>query len=195
LETNNKIIDKRYKRLFIGISLSKGICDYFYNLTLNLSKENNNIKPIPPQNIHITLKFLGNVKTQELENIYSNIELSLKDIKNFKFNINDNLDGFPKITSSRILFASIGDGSAQMEEIFEKIKKNLSKIGFNRDEKKFIPHITIARMKLPINFTGLIENLNLKKFENIKCDKIILFESILSSKGPQYLIEKVFVLK
>ena len=195
MENNIQISNKNYKRLFIGISLSKKICNYFYELTLNLSKINSYIKPVPSQNIHITLKFLGNVEINDLNNVYSNIEFSLREIKSFQFTINDFFDGFPKLSTSRILFGTISKGSEEMENIFEVIKENLSKIGFNRDEKKFIPHITIARMKFPVNFIGLFDNLKLKKFENIKCNKIILFESILSGRGPQYLIEKEFLLK
>lgn len=195
MENNLQSRDKESKRLFIGISLSEEICNYFYDLMLNLSKINKDIQPIPPQNIHITLKFLGNVKESDLESITANIKLSLKESESFKFNIENSLDGFPRLSASRIIFGTIGDGSSEMENLFNIIKDNVSKIGFNREEKRFIPHITIARMKFPVNFADLIENLQFKIFKNISCNKVILFESILSRKGPEYLIEKEFLLK
>lgn len=195
MENNLQSRDKESKRLFIGISLSEEICNYFYDLMLNLSKINKDIQPIPAQNIHITLKFLGNVKESDLESITANIKLSLKESESFKFNIENSLDGFPRLSASRIIFGTIGGGRSEMENLFNIIKDNVSKIGFNREEKKFIPHITIARMKFPVNFTDLIENSQFKIFKNISCNKVILFESILSRKGPEYLIEKEFLLK
>jgi 2'-5' RNA ligase len=192
----NKLLetDKKLKRLFIGISLEKEICEYFHNITLDLSKINKDIRAIPPQNVHITLKFLGNIKKEDVAVISENIGLSLKGFKSFKFDLNSMPDGFPRMSAARILFGTIGKGSEEMENLFMKVKDGISKIGIDREEKKFIPHFTLARMKLPVNFTGMFENIKMKDFKDIKCSKIILFESILSRKGPEYLIEKEFEL-
>jgi len=186
--------DKEFKRLFIGISLEKEICEYFHKLTLDLSKINKDVRVIPPQNVHVTLKFLGNIKKEDIDIIYENIELSLKGFKSFVFDLNNVLDGFPRISAARILFGTIGNGSEEMENLFIKVKNGISKIGIDREEKRFIPHFTLARMKFPINFTGMLENIKIEEFKDIKCSKIILFESILSRKGPEYLIEKEYGL-
>lgn len=193
----NKILkaDKGSKRLFIGISLEKEICEYFHGLTLDLSIINKDIRVIPPENIHVTLKFLGNIKNDEIDIIYENIGLSLKGFKSFKFNLNRMLDGFPRTSAARILFGTIGKGSEEMENLFMKVKDGISKMGIDREEKKFIPHFTLARMKFPINFTDMLENIEIEEFKDIKCNKVILFESILSRKGPEYLIEREYYLK
>lgn len=189
LETN-----KELKRLFIGISLEKEICEYFHKLTLDLSKINKDVRVIPPQNVHITLKFLGNIKKEDIDIIYENIGISLEGFKSFKFDLSSILDGFPRVSAARILFGTIGNGSEEMEKLFMKVKDGISKIGIDREEKRFIPHFTLARMKFPINFTGLLENIEIKEFKNIKCSKVTLFESILSRKGPEYLPEKEYDL-
>ncbi|HEY5500814.1 MAG TPA: RNA 2',3'-cyclic phosphodiesterase [Candidatus Humimicrobiaceae bacterium] len=187
--------DKELKRLFIGISLGEEICEYFYGLTMDLSKINKDIRVIPPQNIHITLKFLGNIKKDEVDIICKNIGLSLNGFNSFKFDLSRMLDGFPKTSAARILFGTIEKGSEEMENLFIKIKDGISKMGIDREEKKFIPHFTLARMKFPINFTEMLENIKIEEFKDIKCNKIILFESILSRQGPEYLIEKEYYLK
>ncbi len=193
LEKSSHANDKNYKRLFIGIKLADEICNYFYNLTLKLSSENINIKPVPEQNIHITLKFLGNIKKDEIDKICKTISSSLKSKSDFKFNIGNSLDGFPEFSSSRILYGVIREGSKKIEELYYAIENSLAGIGLEKDIRKFIPHITIARMKSPVNFAVLTANIQLKEFKNNICDKVILFESILSRRGPDYLIEKEFL--
>jgi RNA 2',3'-cyclic 3'-phosphodiesterase len=193
-KNNFKMTDKNYKRLFLGISLGKEICDYFNKLAISLVEINSNIKPVLTQNIHITLKFLGNISNNDLSNVCSLISISLNKVESFIFDIDDSLDGFPKLTNARILFGKVNRGTENIKNIFEIIEADLSKIGFKSDEKNFIPHITIARMKIPVNFTGSFDNLKLKKFKNIGCDKVTLFESILSPKGAVYLNEKEFLL-
>lgn len=193
----NQIIedDKELKRLFIGISLEEEICEYFYKVTMDFSKINKDIRVIPPQNIHITLKFLGNIKKDEVDIISNNIGLSLIGLKSFKFDLSRILDGFPKTSAARILFGTVEKGSEEMENLFMKIKEGISKMGIDREEKKFIPHFTLARMKFPINFTDMVEDIKVEEFKDINCNKIILFESILSRKGPEYLIEKEYYLE
>lgn len=186
--------DKEYKRLFIGIGLKDEVCSYFYDLTLKLSNGNKDIKPIPPKNIHITLKFLGNVKKSEINKVCKSIEISLKSKKTFKFNIKDLLDGFPRLSSARILYGVVGQGDKEVVELHYAVDNSLSLIGFEKDERKFIPHITIARMKNPVNITSLTTGLHLREFKDNICDKVILFESILSRRGSEYIIEKEFLL-
>ncbi|MCE5328870.1 RNA 2',3'-cyclic phosphodiesterase [bacterium] len=175
MEKSFHVNDKESKRLFIGISLADKIRSYFYDLTLKLSAESKDIKPVPEQNIHVTLKFLGNVKKSEINKIYKTISSSLELKNDFKFDISSSLDGFPKFSSSRILYGVIGEGNKKIEELYHTIEDSLSGIGFEKDVRKFIPHITIARMKDLVNFTGLTANLQLKEFKDNICDKVILF--------------------
>jgi len=194
LEKSINANDKEYKRLFIGIGLKDEVRSYFYDLTLKLSNGNKDIKPIPSKNIHITLKFLGNVKKSEINKVCKSIEISLKSKKTFKFNIKDLLDGFPRLSSVRVLYGVVGQGDKDVAELHYAVDNSLSLIGFEKDERKFIPHITIARMKNPVNITSLTAGLQLREFKDNICDKVILFESILSRRGPEYIIEKEFLL-
>ncbi|MCL6087363.1 MAG: RNA 2',3'-cyclic phosphodiesterase [Actinobacteria bacterium] len=186
---------EKCKRLFIAINLSEEVCDYFYDISSKLSKHHKEIKPVPSQNIHITLKFLGNIKENEIKQICHNVGKFLKEIKSFKFEINGLLDSFPRLSASRILYGVIGKGSGEIENLYYKIEKSLSELGTRKEEKKFIPHITIARMKMPVNLTEFPANLNLKEFKNNVCSKVVLYESILSGDIPKYRVEREFLLK
>lgn len=194
MEKSFNVNNKEYKRLFIGISLREEICNYFHDIALNLNAKNNEVKPVHQKNIHITLKFIGNVNKKIISKICKIISSSLDSKPSFKFDIGDSFDGFPSFTSSRILYGVVVKGIKEIEELYYLIEDNLSDIGIEKDVRKFIPHITIARMKKPVNLEDLTANIKLEKFDNNICDKIILYESILSRTGPEYIIEKEFLL-
>ncbi|HEX7561158.1 MAG TPA: 2'-5' RNA ligase family protein, partial [Candidatus Humimicrobiaceae bacterium] len=81
--------------------------------------------------------------------------------------------------------------------VFKALENNLAKIQINKDERKFIPHITIARIrgKLNIGTADLIKKISLGYKGSIICSKITLFESRLKPAGADYIILEEFALK
>src|SRR3989344_6773166 len=110
-------------RLFVGIDLPLDIKDYFYNLQKELKKDNlAKIKWVSKKNLHLTLKFLGDVSNVNL------IVDALKNIKFFKFNIKlDSLGYFPSGSKIKIIWVGLKD-----DKIFIQLQKLIdeSTIGF-----------------------------------------------------------------
>ncbi len=99
--------------------------------------------------------------------------------------------------SARILFAPVQDTAGQITGVFKVLEANLAKIKIKKEERKFIPHITIARIKENLN-TGtadLIKKISLNFKDRIICSKITLFESRLKPSGADYIILEEFALK
>ena len=184
-----------HKRIFIGIRIPQNICEYYYDLVVNLSKSNKYVKPIIPKNIHLTLKFIGTIEIKKLEKMKMVLEKELKNVKCFEYNIKDRLDGFPRFKNARILYGVIGNGSNDIENIYKRIENSISFLGLKTEKKKFVPHITIARLKNDVDLSLIgIEKSVLKDFKKIKCDKITIYESILSPSGADYVVEKEIYL-
>ena len=97
----------------------------------------------------------------------------------------------------RVLWFGI-DKSEQLEQIYTQIQKEMWKIGFKFDFGNFVPHITIARINKiddKHRFWNLIESMKVPLIQQVKVEKIILYESILDERVPEYkVIEEVIFL-
>ena len=87
--------------------------------------------------------------------------------------------------------------AGQIAGVFKVLETNLAKIKIKKEERKFIPHITIARIKenLNIGTADLLKKISLNFKGSIVCSKITLFESRLKPSGADYIILEEFALK
>jgi len=146
---------------------------------------NANIKLVEPENIHITIRFLGEIPTTMIEKIYN--EMNKVVFTPFEIEIKG-LGAFPSIRHINVVWAGIGKGVNELRNIYYQLEPNLQKLGLRPDEKGFSPHITIARVK-----SGGREKIAqiIKKYEdyrfgviNAKC--LRLKKSVLTPRGPIY---------
>ena len=187
--------DNLHKRLFVAIDIPEHIKKYLYETTDSLFSKDKEIRKIPYSNIHITLKFLGNVNLNKIEKIKNAIKETANNFCCFDYKIVNGLGAFPSFRSARIIFAEIKNGSDKIIEIYDKLEDNFSKIKIRKEKRKFIPHITIARIKRSKNIENLVKNIKLDLADAIKCCKLTLFESRLRPGGAEYIIIEEFSLK
>lgn len=192
LSADNKDINKR---IFIGLAVPDSISCYFHDMISAFSRSYSCIRPVSPANIHLTLKFLGNTCASDIDKIKSRLNNELKEVFSFNFNVEDRIDAFPGLKNARIIYAVIGSGKEKIENIYKKTSKAVSFMNLKEENKKFIPHITIARIRDSFDFAKLIPEIKPKKFISIKCDRVLIYESILSEKGADYIINSEICLK
>lgn len=178
-------------RAFIAIELPQEIKDYFKNLQDKLKTCGADVKWVEPVNIHLTLKFLGEIsepQTKEIIKIMGNVSSAKP-----AFDITlGSLGAFPGITSPRVIWVGIDAGAQESKQIAQELEDRLCRLGIPKDEKGFSAHITIARTKSAFNITALIQDL--KNMAGImpeeklrfKAAKISLIKSTLTPKGPLY---------
>ena len=146
------------------------------------------IKWVSKENLHVTVKFLGEVKPDFLETTKSIVDEVAKTFKSFTFFI-EGISGFPKPTYARVLFFSIKDEGHFIEFIMRMLDKEFEQHNFKREES-YIPHITFGRVKY-----GFVD-LSSKKFSDIKFTVqaygLTLIESVLNPEGPTYNEIKYF---
>jgi 2'-5' RNA ligase len=183
------------KRLFIAIDIPGHIKDNVYDYTKNLFKENGHIKLVSAPNIHITLKFLGNVNIDKIEKIKKAIKETADKFSRFEYEINGKINAFPSPGNARVIFLEIGSGGERISEIYKQLEDNLERIKIGKEKREFFPHITIARIKDKKNMKHLISEYKLDKIERLDCSNITLFESQLKPHGAEYSILGEFGLK
>ena len=183
------------KRLFIAVDIPEFIKDDIYNFAGALLKEEKQIKLVPAPNIHITLKFLGNINTGKINKIEKSIKKTADAFRRFKYEINGKINAFPNLNNARVVFLEIGNGGREISEIYNELENNLSRVKIRKDKRKFFPHITIARIKNKKNIEQLVNNHGMDSVDWLNCSKITLFESWLKPQGAEYTILGKFSLK
>ncbi|MBL8006196.1 MAG: RNA 2',3'-cyclic phosphodiesterase [Ignavibacteria bacterium] len=148
-----------------------------------------------PANLHMTLFFIGEINEDKL----TGIQTGLKEVSgDFPFKEigfrSDGLNAFPGLRFPRVLVISLLNPDKGVYLLSDKINSVMKKAGFEQD-KKFIPHITIARVKRDrkINLSGLSEEIDFE-FE-FKSEDFYLMKSDLSRSGPEYSVISKFIFQ
>ncbi len=144
------------------------------------------LKFVEPENIHVTLRFLGNITLSMVDKVYEGmckVQFTPFDI------VIQGVGAFPNMRYPRVLWAGIREGSNQLRGIFDQLEPHLHSLGFAPDPKGFSPHLTIARVKTGRNKAELAKCLNENvnyNFGVVKAECLRLKKSDLTPKGPIY---------
>ncbi|MEM2093472.1 MAG: RNA 2',3'-cyclic phosphodiesterase [Candidatus Bathyarchaeia archaeon] len=144
------------------------------------------IKLVEPENIHITLRFLGNISHSMVERIYEGMRQVV--FTPFEVKI-QGLGAFPNTRHPRVLWAGITEGSVQLRSIFTQLEPYLRSLGFPPDQKGFSPHLTIARVRSGRNkaqLTRCLEENRAYDFGVVRANCLRLKRSDLTPRGPIY---------
>ena len=151
-----------------------------------LTKTRADIKLVELENIHITMRFLGDITPAMVDKVYG--EIKRIQFKEFKIKI-ECMGTFPNLNYPRVVWARITQGTDQLQNIFSQLEPNLQKLGFTQDSKGFNPHLTIARVRSPLGKNQLIEFIqknNCFNFGETTAASLRLKRSQLTPQGPIY---------
>lgn len=153
----------------------------------DITNSNADVKLVEPQNIHITLKFLGEVEEVNIDDIEQIIKGSVKEIEPFTIKLSGT-GVFPNQNYIRVIWIGIKDAEI-IETISRSIDERLSQLGFKREKRGFSAHLTIGRVKTAKNKQLLlkaIEDYKDSEFSTQEINSIKLKKSDLTPKGPIY---------
>ncbi|MEA2089160.1 MAG: RNA 2',3'-cyclic phosphodiesterase [Thermoproteota archaeon] len=178
-------------RSFIAFDLENpSILEQISKTQNQLTQTGANLKLVKPRNVHVTLRFLGNVTQNMVNQIYE--KMKKVSFKPFDIEI-QGVGVFPKPTHIRVIWIGVRKGADELVNIFNQLEPQLQSLGFKPDRKGFTPHLTIARVKGSRHKTELIKRireLSDQKFGVVKGKCLRLKKSVLTPKGPIYSILK-----
>jgi len=182
-------------RVFIAIELPQAIKDSLNSIQEKLKTSGADVKWVRPQNIHLTLKFLGEISEEQLAKIKTTLDNTAKDKKKFSIRISS-LGAFPKINSPRVIWVGIDKGDREIQELAKALEERIEKIGIPKEDRSFSSHITIGRIRSNQARDKLVATL--KSLENhfketpqeLVVQRISLFKSTLTPQGPIYEVLK-----
>ncbi|MDO9085702.1 MAG: RNA 2',3'-cyclic phosphodiesterase [Anaerolineaceae bacterium] len=180
-------------RAFIAIPLPNHVSEYLSNI-IKIFKETfpgNAVKWVNPDNIHITLKFLGDVSKSNLHLLIGDLE-SKNQFSPFTLTLNK-VGAFPSIYKPQVIWAGTTNHE-NLTGIVKFIERSTSKINEDKEPNSFVPHMTIARLRPGIKKDQIDEiKREIFKFKEIEplsfeVNHYCVFQSILNSKGPIYKV-------
>jgi RNA 2',3'-cyclic 3'-phosphodiesterase len=189
-------------RAFIAIELPQQVKDRLSRIQARLKKSEADVKWVQPQNIHLTLKFLGEIDEILLEKIKEILINLAKDNAQFQIVVSY-VGAFPSLSSARVIWVGLKEGDEQTKALANGLEERIEKIGIPREERAFSSHITIGRARSGLNRDKLTQELKIlgenfwNETEGLQfcVDKITLLKSTLTPKGPIYEILKEASLK
>lgn len=175
-------------RTFIAIELEPKIQEELARLQERFKAVAPEVKWVAPRNIHLTLKFLGNVTASQVEEVKKILtEVSAK-FKGFELTLRG-IGAFPKPEYPKVVWAGVDEEKERLVQIAELLEKSLERVGFPREARAFSPHLTLGRIKFLKDrrgFASLINSLDFKAQNRVQVGRITLMKSTLTPKGPIY---------
>ena len=180
-------------RAFIAITLPERIVSNLKGLQADLKTYKVKASWPNPSNMHLTLKFLGDIPCSKIQDINHSISAAILDFKKDNKRLSLSTKGigvFPSVKNPGIIWSGIQSGikgqTNKLEIVHSLLEAHLEKTGFKKEKKRYFPHITLCRLKQPIS-KNLITQI-LKRYSNMSSNSffvnsIILFKSQLTSSG------------
>ena len=137
----------------------------------------------PPENWHITLRFLGSVDTVTCERFVGS--LSTMDLQQ-PFSIRlDGFGGFPNPRKATVLWVGVEAGSARLTELAGASEEAAQIAGLGPEERPFRPHLTLGRIRPPEDIRKLLEGAEPMSLKWL-CEEIVVYRSHLGGHNARY---------
>ena len=183
------------KRLFIALPLPETAKSEISAFVHALRRTAPEIRWVRPEQMHVTMKFLGDVEL-EREKMLMGVLEPLSTMRPFQFNL-AGLGAFPDRRRARVVWTGIDLGKAEVTELAGLVETACEAAGFEREERGFSAHITLARVKEPGDFGPLWRQADEIRFVGhpVHATEVRLIHSTLTPKGPVYRDLESFPLR
>ena len=174
-------------RAFVAVDVDeRSIVERVIEVQRTLATVGADIKFVEPNNLHITLRFMGEIPPR-------NVELARKALSELRYRQFDirlsGLGAFPNTSSPRVIWIGIGEGAERLRELRSLVENAVGRYASHHEEREFSPHLTIGRVKGPGNkgkLSNALRELASIEFGIQRVDSIKLKKSTLTPRGPIY---------
>jgi len=169
-------------RTFLAVEVPQKERKIISDFILSAARYELPVKWVKFENLHITLKFLGEIDDKKRSDFTPAINDICRKHSPFKVRL-ERLGCFPKPASPRVLWLGVAEGSEELRSISDALEEGLAPFGF-KEEKRFHPHLTIGRIKKQCRVDDILAgDISTDPFE---VTSVVLFKSTLKPEGPIY---------
>ncbi len=176
-------------RTFIAVDLPGDVVKKTQQLIRELDAISEGIKWVEPENMHLTLKFLGEVRQNETWKVCQAMTDSVAAIGSFDIQCHG-AGAFPKIERPRSIWIGVTQGSEELTRLQTAVDDALADLSFAREPKRFLPHLTIGRVKKPGPWLADVSEMIAAHADFdaglATINEVVLYCSELTSDGPVY---------
>jgi 2'-5' RNA ligase len=180
-------------RCFIAIDIDEKLRAAIVDLQRQFAEKanftKNDVKWVAPEAMHLTLKFLGEVKDDRIVEVCSAVSSAAASSKSFELDI-ESVGHFGG-KSARVLWVGTGRGSDNLCRLQADIEQQLSAAGWPRETREFSGHMTLCRVKNPkagVKLAQMSEDYKDLNLGTILADSVAVYQSQLRPTGPIYTV-------
>jgi len=181
----------RNMRVFIAIDIEKKVLEAITKLQQQLQRKakvnEKFVKWVEPENMHLTLKFLGEIKDNELVETCKITEKVAQ--KHSRFDLEFKKIGYFGGASARVLWVGTEQGSENLIKLANQLDEQLGEIGFTKETRAFTGHLTLCRIKdfkAGVELAKIVDGLGPFKAGESEVEAVAVYQSELSKTGPTY---------
>lgn len=178
------------KRLFVGVPLSEELRVKLAVLLDELQQSGAVLNLVRAEQLHFTLKFLGDVKEQQIPEVAAVLRAVAALFQPFSVSL-QNVGAFPSVDYMRAIWVGVENGF--LIDVMKRIDERLRSVHLNEHDEK--PHVTLARVKSAKNKEQLqefVQKYQHASFGGMQVQEIVLFESTLTPQGAEHSVVERF---
>lgn len=183
-------------RTFFGFDLPRAVSDRAAGLRTLVDDPKKAVRWVRGRNIHLTLRFLGATPRSAVDDIAAAIQTQLQTFPSFEIVVRGT-GVFPAPTRPRALWMAVEGATDRLLELEQAIHQGVEPIGFPREERNYLPHITLGRVHYPQKITPDVTMFLNAHYEPVECSlkALHLYESRMGDSGLNYVRLATFNLQ
>ena len=176
-------------RLFVAANLPPTIKKDIYLFIQDLKKIDGDIRWVRPENLHLTVQFLGNVHGELVQAVTEALHRAAAGVAPFTLQLGG-VGVFPSRERPRVFWVGVSGDIAVLRQLNRQVQGELKELGFDPGKNRFSPHLTLARLRSPAGFVQIMARAEKiaagKAFGVADIATVDLMLSKLGPGGPKY---------
>lgn len=172
-------------RLFFCVELDAEAKGRLAALVERLKPRLLSAKWVAPDNLHITVRFLGEVAEDRLLDLQALAREVARKFEPFHLELGT-LSAFPSPRRARVLWVGPQENSERFVKLMRSVEEGVQRLGFCPETKEPRVHVTLARFKVPRDLSGAVENMEIMPPVRVDVRELTLMRSTLRPEGPIY---------
>ena len=176
-------------RTFLAVDIDEDTRRKLAGLSQRIETAGARVNWVAPENLHVTLNFLGEVGDADLSAVCNAAAEGAGGVQGFEFDVRGVLAVPPRGRQLRMFWAGVEDPDGRMGQLYSRLSAALAELGYPPDSRTFRPHITLARFKSardPDAVRRAAETFQAECFGTVRATEVVVYSSQLTPQGPIY---------